>query len=187
MLVVEAKWRWEWSTLFSSPETSRLFHSSGRRKREVPNLTGSIDFLCIFIPDIVVQCTVWVFWVGAPARHYVRRNFWVGGDRIKKKGFRILSRFFWSNWSIFGTHPENQKNPTQYVRRVGTPTPKPILYTVQQCHVWKCIENASRWNLWHHFSFCASLRVEEPTSLGTRKKGPPFPPSSGFNHEHYLS
>ena len=51
------------------------------------------------------------FWVGVLARHYVRRNFWVGGDRIKKKGVPNIIPFFLSNWSIFGTHPENQKNP----------------------------------------------------------------------------
>ena len=102
-----------------------------------------------------------------------------------KKIPNIIQNIILSNLSIFGTHPEkNQKKPTQYVRRVGTPTQNPYctLYNnVMYENALKISGNASCWN----FSFPAFWRVEVSASLGTRKKGPPFPPSSGLNHEHY--
>ena len=101
-----------------------------------------------------------------------KSQFLVEGYRIQKKGgSEYYSEYYFVELVHFWDPPgKYQKKTTQYVRRVGTPNQKPILYTVQQCHVWKCIENASRWNFWHHFSFSASLRVEESTSLGTRKR-----------------
>ena len=82
------------------------------------------------------------------------------------------------NCSIFGFSLENSKNPTHPTHVVSSRDPYPKTHTVHcttMLHVWKCIENASRWNFWHHLSFSASWRVEESSSFGTRKRGSTIP------------